>query len=107
MSRLMLRSSRECEMNFGTLNHIMVAIEVCLKLFDHAYMQRHVVNFPLNYFYPRCRCAFKTYLNSSLHAVIWDALRAASEADLPTAKLIVESAGIVVASEVRIRRKNE
>lgn len=31
--------------------------------------------------------------------VIWDALKAAVEADLPTACLIVESAGIIVAEE--------
>jgi hypothetical protein len=31
--------------------------------------------------------------------VIWDALRAATEADLATAKLILESAGVIVASE--------
>ncbi|KAG7674455.1 putative Ubiquitin domain-containing protein 2 [Nannochloris sp. 'desiccata'] len=31
--------------------------------------------------------------------VIWDALRAASEADLGTAKVILESAGVIVASE--------
>ncbi len=31
--------------------------------------------------------------------VIWEALRAACEADLPTAKLIIESAGIIVAAE--------
>lgn len=31
-------------------------------------------------------------------AVVWDALRAAAEADLATARLIVSSAGIVVSS---------
>ncbi len=31
--------------------------------------------------------------------VIWDALRAATEADLATAKVILESAGVIVASE--------
>lgn len=31
--------------------------------------------------------------------VIWEALRAVCEADLPTAKIIVESAGIIVAAE--------
>ena len=34
-----------------------------------------------------------------LHAVIWDALKAACDADLPTAKVILESAGVVVASD--------
>jgi hypothetical protein len=32
-------------------------------------------------------------------AVIWDALKAACEADMDTAKLIIESAGIIVASK--------
>jgi len=33
--------------------------------------------------------------------VIWDALKAACEADQDTAKIIIESAGIIVAAKVR------
>jgi hypothetical protein len=36
---------------------------------------------------------------SSAGAVIWDALKAACVADLATAKVILESAGVVVASD--------
>lgn len=36
---------------------------------------------------------------TQLFAVIWDALKAACESDLATAKVIVESAGIIVAAE--------
>lgn len=34
-----------------------------------------------------------------MSAVIWDALKAACEADMDTAKVILDSAGIIVASE--------
>lgn len=40
-----------------------------------------------------------------LCVAIWDALRAATEADLATAKLILESAGVIVASEVSNKNK--
>ena len=86
---LLLFSNRQSAWSSGILRLTMAETEVLVAFCNIARL------------HTRCLpCSKPTLaLTMHFHAVIWDALKAACDADLPTAKIILESAGVVVASD--------